>query len=369
MRKLKVLFIIPLPPPIHGSSMISQYVKDSELINNSYECDYINLSTSRRMDEIGKGSFFKIWRFSLSLIKTLWLLIIHRYDICFISITCHGKGFIKDLPFAILCKIFGKKIILHQENKGMSRDVDRWPYSWLMPLIYKNAKVVLLSWLLYPDIEKVVRREQVVICPNCASPILSKEEDIGACEPYILFLGNMIISKGVLFLLDALEVLRKKEVNFHCIFVGNETDEINRNVFQKEVGKRRLDEFVEFLGPKVGEEKREVFDRAGIFVFPTFYHNECFPLVLLEAMQAKLPIVTTDEGAIADIVEDGVNGLICDRNSPDSLAACIHKLIIDNELRQKYGQAGFEKYQREYTIQTFEKRIVKILQEVLDESL
>lgn len=45
-------------------------------------------------------------------------------------------------------------------------------------------------------------------------------------------------------------------------------------------------------------------------MFPTYYHNECFPLVLLEAMQHGLPCISTNEGAISDIVDDGVTGYI-----------------------------------------------------------
>ena len=59
---MKVLFIAPLPPPVHGSAMVSQYIKDSKLVNEQFDCDFVNLSTSRRMDEIGKGGAKKILR-------------------------------------------------------------------------------------------------------------------------------------------------------------------------------------------------------------------------------------------------------------------------------------------------------------------
>ena len=52
---MKILFIAPLPPPVHGSSMVSKYIKESTLIQESFDCDFVNLSTSRTMDEIGKG--------------------------------------------------------------------------------------------------------------------------------------------------------------------------------------------------------------------------------------------------------------------------------------------------------------------------
>ena len=99
-------------------------------------------------------------------LKTLWLLLTHRYDLCYLAITCHGIGFLKDAPFVWLCKMFGCRVLIHQHNKGMSNCIERWPYRWLIPYIYKRARVMLLSWHLYPDIAKVVKREQVVICAN-----------------------------------------------------------------------------------------------------------------------------------------------------------------------------------------------------------
>ena len=161
-----ILFITPLPPPVHGSAMVSQYRKDSELIRGEFDCDFVNLSTSRRMDEIGKGGAKKLLRFAGSFFLLFYKLLLHRYDLCYLAITCHGVGLLKDAPFVLLCKLFGRKVVIHQHNKGMSGCIDRWPYRWLIPYIYKRARVILLSWHLYPDIAWAVKREQVVICAN-----------------------------------------------------------------------------------------------------------------------------------------------------------------------------------------------------------
>ena len=58
--KPKILFILHLPPPVHGSSMVGQYIKDSKIINTSFVAQYINLSTSKTVDEIGKYPILKI---------------------------------------------------------------------------------------------------------------------------------------------------------------------------------------------------------------------------------------------------------------------------------------------------------------------
>ena len=169
MRK-KVLFIMQLPPPVHGSSLAGDMIRRSALINEEFDCRYVNLSASRRADEVSSYSplrvVSKMWRFVGALLRTLWYVLIFRPSVAYITITCHGIPFLKDAPFVLLCKLFGCRIVLHQHNKGMSSCVRKPVYRWLVPLVYRNTMVVLLSWRLYDDISAVVRREQVLVCPN-----------------------------------------------------------------------------------------------------------------------------------------------------------------------------------------------------------
>lgn len=362
MKNPRILFIVPLPPPVHGSAMVSQQIRDSRVINDVFRCDYVNLSTSRRMDEIGKHSVVKLWRMASAFIKTFWLLLTRRYALCYLATTCHGGGFLKDAPFVLLCKLFGRKIIIHQHNKGMAADVDRWPYRWLLPLVYKNAKVILLSWLLYPDIEKVVSKENVVVCPNgikVNNTVLSTKEE--NTVPHFLFLSNLIESKGVFVLLDALEILARKGLPFYCDFVGGETKEIDGERFTVEVNRRNLGRQVIYHGRKYGAEKEAFFEQSDIFVFPTYYGNECFPLVLLEAMAHQLPIVTTNEGGIPDVVQDGVNGIICPRQDAQAVAAALERLANDSALCRQMGAAGRKLLLEKFTEEVFLERMRGIL--------
>ena len=363
-KRAKVLFVAPLPPPVHGSAMVSQLIKDSALINGQFDCRFVNLSTSRRMEEIGKRSvalyFKKAFRFGGSVARLLGNLLCHRFDLCYLAITCHGVGFLKDMPFVLLCKLFGRKVVIHQHNKGMSHDVDRWPYRWLLPLTYRGTTVILLSWHLYPDIERVVKRSQVMICPN-GIPDTGTEPSAQRHNvvPRILFLSNLIVSKGVYVLLDALKILKEQGYSFVCDFVGGETKEIDAATFAREVERRGLNEVAVYQGRKYGSEKEEFFQKADIFTQPTY--NDCFPLTLLEAMQNKLPIVSTNIGAVPDEVDDGTTGLIARRQDAADLAAKLAKLPPDAELRQCMGEAGYEKYRRQFTLDAFENTFAAIL--------
>lgn len=136
-------------------------------------------------------------------------------------------------------------------------------------------------------------RGDVLVCGNgipssaieslvSASPVMASPEDKVL---HLLFLSNLLISKGVVVLLDSLKVLKEKGCRFVSDFVGGETVEMDAAMFQAEVVKRGLKGMVVYHGKKYGKDKEAFLNGADIFVFPTFYHNECFPLVLLEAME------------------------------------------------------------------------------------
>ena len=63
----RLLMLCTLPPPVHGSAMVSQYIRESKKLNNEFQMDFVNLSTSRNMDEIGKTNtisiIVKLYRF------------------------------------------------------------------------------------------------------------------------------------------------------------------------------------------------------------------------------------------------------------------------------------------------------------------
>ena len=369
-KKPNILFITPLPPPVHGSAMVSRYIQESKVLHDAFQMDFINLSTSRRMDEIGKTSLRKAFRFVGAYLRLIGKLVTRRYDLCYLAITCHGIGFLKDAPFVWLCKLFRRRVVIHQHNKGMSKDVHRFPYRWLLPMTYRNTSVILLSWRLYPDVAEVVRKEQVRICANGIKDlfrvILSEAKNLNASSGcnHILFLSNLLINKGVFILLEACKALKDKGYTFVCDFVGSETKEITRARFEEKVHRLGLQDCVTFHGPQYGEAKLGFFHRADLFVQPTL--DDCFPLTILEAMACGLPVVATDEGAIPDMVIEGETGFVCKREDVSSLVNAIEKLLKDNELRKQMGDKARLVYKERFTLEAFEKRLCDVLSDTLN---
>ena len=141
--------------------------------------------------------------------------------------------------------------------------------------------------------------------------------------------------------------------------------EMDAAMFQAEVAKRGLEGMVVYHGRKYGKDKEAFLNGADIFVFPTFYHNECFPLVLLEAMEHGVACISTTEGGIPGIIDDGKTGFLVPKHNAAILANKIETLLTDSALRQHMGEAGREKFEREFTLEVFEKRIVEILNHCL----
>ena len=113
----------------------------------------------------------------------------------------------------------------------------------------------------------------------------------------------------------------------------------------------------------VKKDKDEAYQQADIFVFPTY--NECFGLVLLEAMQYGLPCISTNEGAISDIVDDGVTGYIVEAHNAGHLAAKVEELIDDKQKRMDMGMNGYRKFQEQFTLDMFEKRMSEVLEQLM----
>lgn len=362
----KVLFILHLPPPVHGSSMVGQYIKDSVLVNQAFDARYINLGTSKTIDEIGKNPLKKVGAYLTIVASSFQQLLFFKPDVVYLAITAKGIGFYKDVVIAFMAKLFGVKLVLHFHNKGVSENQDRFFDHFLYKILFKNTKVILLSQYLYDDIKKYVNEAAVFYCPNGIPEM--KPQINTKIEPnnrvQLLFLSNLIESKGVFVLLEACKQLQIRQLSFHCTFVGGEGD-ITAQQFNQRVAVLGLEETVHYAGRKYDAEKNAAFSKAAVFILPTYYHNECFPLTLLEAMQLALPVVSTFEGGIPDIVEEGVTGFLVKQKDATALADKLEILINNAELRKQMGVAGREKYEKEFTLGQFENNIVRILKTII----
>ena len=372
MIKPKILFIMHMPPPVHGAAMMGQYIHDSKIVNEAFECRYINPTTAESLEDIGKIRLRKLRDFYSLLIRIRRTVKEFSPNLVYFTANACGGPFYKDFIIVELLKKMGCKIVVHYHNKGVSTRQDRWLDDCLYRHFFRGLKVILLAEALYKDVQKYVKREDVQICPNGIPESIDYEPKAkrNNAVPHILFLSNLIESKGVIVLLDALKILKDNGRNFVCNFVGGETAEIDESRFNDEVNKRDLGNFAIYNGKKFGEKKMAFYQEADMMVFPTYYHNECFPLVLLEAMQCGVACISADEAAIPEMIDDGKTGLLIHKGvngipSSEDVSTAIEKLITNRQLCCQMGQKGRSKYKRMYTLSLFEQRITDCVKSCL----
>jgi glycosyltransferase involved in cell wall biosynthesis len=209
-----------------------------------------------------------------------------------------------------------------------------------------------------------------------------RREPRGRAEPLtVLYLGMLFEPKGFLDLLRAAAEFRDSDPPVHFVFAGEWYSEDDRREAVR-VGAELGIEIVEGAGAEAepgsgqepgrskpplvafpgrvdGEAKRALFEAADLLVFPG-YQPEGLPLVILEAMAAGLPVISTDTGATRDVVVDGETGMIVEKERPDELSAAIRRLADDEALRLRLGGAGRERYLEEYTREQSTRRLVAL---------
>lgn len=364
--KPKLLFILHLAPPVHGAAVAGSYIKESKLINGTFDITYVNLATASSLADIGKSSFKKAFTILNLWYKVFRELSSQKYQLCYLTINAKGPAWFKEMGIVALVKLFQVPIIYHYHNKGVSENATTVIKKKLYQFQFRNATSILLSPLLYQDITGFVKESDVYYCPNGIPPTELNNKEVlvnkESRDCTILFLSNLIESKGIYVLLEACLLLKKKKVPFHCVFIGGE-GEVSGDQFNQKIGQLGLQKEVEYQGRKYGLEKEAAFAKADIFAFPTYYHNETFGLVNLEAMQYALPVISTFEGAIPEVIVDGVNGFLVPQQNTEALADKLEILIGNPKLRNEMGLAGKKFYEEKFTLDIFEKRMLAILQE------
>lgn len=150
----------------------------------------------------------------------------------------------------------------------------------------------------------------------------------------ILTVGRYHPKKGFDLIPHIAKILKEKDIDFIWVIAGKKSSEIRKKFPECEsLNIKTIEDFesstdTEFNLPSI--ELINLYCSADIFVLPTLL--ETFGMVLVEAMAAGLPVVTTDAPGVRDVIEDGVNGLKAPVNDVERFAELIIKLIANPEL-------------------------------------
>jgi len=361
MKKTKVLILGKLPPPYMGPAIATEIILNSSL-KDKYELLHLDTKANESLNTLGKWSIAKVFRNIRIYFRMIGILVSKAPSLVLIPISQSTTGYLKDFFFIALARICGRKVLVQLRGSNfrnwlsscssLMRSFVRWS-------LRRTQGVIVLGNNLKPLFQGIFEDKNIFVVPNGGNYDLSfsvKRNDI----TQVLYLGNLQASKGIEDVILAIDILTKKHRGlFRVDVVGNWRSEETRMSCMKIVEENKLP--INFHPPASGKVKMDFLSRADVFVF-TPRLPEGHPWVIVEAMAAGLPVISTDRGAIVESIHDGLNGFIVNAEDPEAIAGKMERLLIDTELREAMGKESRKLYEDNFT----EDRMVQRLSETFE---
>ncbi len=173
--------------------------------------------------------------------------------------------------------------------------------------------------------------------------------------------GQMNEAKGHLDFLEAACRISREHPELRFVIGGREEQPFFRRLKER-IAKGKLDDLVAFSGWQ--DDMRSFYAGIDIFVLPTRQNTEGLPLVVAEAMATGLPVVATRSGGAVEIVEDGITGILVDRQSPGQLAEAIGALVKSPDTKVCMGGAGRRRVEQFFDLSKQAAHLQAILESV-----
>lgn len=160
---------------------------------------------------------------------------------------------------------------------------------------------------------------------------------------YVLCVANHNFKKAVDVLLRAFKQLSQVYKDLELWLVG---DGPLRGELEQLARELELSNKVKFWGFRNREEIRNFIHQCNVFVLPS--RAEPFGIVIIEALACRKPVVATTVGGIPEIIQNGINGILVQSDSPGALFEAAQAVLQDNELRHGLARRGYESVKQRF---------------------
>ena len=186
-----------------------------------------------------------------------------------------------------------------------------------------------------------------------------------ASLPGIVSIGRLIEKKGFGDLISACELLRSQGRNFLCRIIGEGPLEKS---LRAQIEAASLENAVELTGPQTQGQIVEHLAAATVFALPCSREAEGgmdnLPTVIMEAMAAALPVISTPLAGVPEMVVPGVNGELVPEHDPPALAAAIDGMLAEPERARALGARGREMAREKFSIEESARQLQEIFDRV-----
>jgi len=346
-----LVLVGPVPPPVTGQAtsfeLLARHIEDlglpSTVINLSESSPDRTVGTVslRRARELG-GVLARYAAMSCGSGRTIYLTVAQSWP-----------GFLRDAVVIWWAAIWRQRIVLHMHGGGFGafvRDLPARKAALVFATWRRSQRIVVESETLRRMVEDDPALFQRTIAisntlPDSVASLPIAGKALPADRPpRILFLGNLVATKGYGIVLEAVALLRQRGVHVEAAFCGAFIPEdrskgyeddaaASQRAFERFRCDHSLSDAVRWHGTVRGAEKDRILRTSEFLVLPTAYRHEGQPVSILEAMAYGLVVVATPLPGIADTVEDGVTGRLVARDAPAVADAIASYVAAPNNYR------------------------------------
>jgi len=354
---MKYLLVGPVIGPVHGQSLAFTRFIESIEIASRIVVD-TNLESKSKIAKV-------IYTFS-TLLAIFVKAVFCKYDILYFTCSRSLLGSIKDILLINIVSLKNKKIINHLHGSDFYDFLHTCPNWYKKILIHSYNKVGISIVLLermkeqFNDFENM----KVEVVSNFYDKEL--ERNLGTKEREkinLVYLSNIMCSKGIFDLITAFKELTKINDNIHLTiaggFIADKYMSIDK-VKVKFLSEINNNKDITYLGKVFGDQKVELLQKSDIFVLPTYYESEAFPISIIEAMACGNAIVTTNYKYLPDVISNS-SGILIEPKSVTSLVKGIETLLNDVESLRALQTNNKLLAKEKYSIESYINNLKKIV--------
>jgi glycosyltransferase involved in cell wall biosynthesis len=279
-------------------------------------------------------------------------------DMAVLTPTFHFKPFLKD---AVLIwwstLILRRRTVawLHMDYRAMGYEKLSAPARWLVRATFRRCERFLICAEKLRDfMPPWMPPERTDVLPNGIPAPLPARARMADGRLRILYLSNLEEAKGWQLLLTAARALCRRHPGVEFVFHGRPAFGLTEEAVRAGIATDDGDGRIRYLGPVYGEAKWQALADADVFAFPSFH--EAFPLSVLEALAAGLPVVATEVGGVPDALTHGEGGYIVPPRDAAALEEALEKLITSTSARARMGAWNRRRYEEGYTVEAYGRR-------------
>ncbi len=376
MEEPVILCLAALPPPHHGVSIANDLLLNNPDIRRKYDIRIIPLSKP----QLELGGRLALSPLAMDLGVTFHLirnLVKLKPALTYLGLSFNRLGLYRDFCWIWLTTLLGSNCLIHTHG-GVYRDfyenhLTAWEKKFYKLTLSRVQGIIVLDPSLAYQFQGLVANSRIFVLRNGIPDFLADlnfpqvlESRSLQAEVRVSYLSNLIPGKGYdTFLETAAELKNQGEARGFIFHLAGApcSPQVAAQV-EDFIRRHGLEHMVQVHGKVLGPEKWRFLLESDIFVFPS-YLIEGQPFAIIEALAAGLPVISTPQGAIPAMVQDGVNGFPVPECDPTAIAQRL-KILRDNvPLRLSMSRASRERYLEHHTGEKFVRGFEDICETIL----